>query len=143
MMRKVFVFGSNLLGIHGAGAAKHAAEVYGAIRGQGKGFQGHSYAIPTKATPWESLSLTDIEPHVAEFITFAREHPELQFEVTPIGTGFAGHTVQGIAPMFKDAQELSNVYLPPMFVHYLLMQSPIVQSDTKATVITNAGDLMT
>lgn len=132
-MRSIFVFGSNLKGIHGAGAAKHAAEVYGAIRGQGKGLQGNSYAIPTKATPWESLSLTDIEPYVREFIEFARSQSGLSFQVTPIGTGYAGHTVQGIAPMFKDAMDLQNVFLPPVFINYLELHSPIVDTEPKET----------
>ena len=132
-LKMIFVFGSNLQGIHGAGAAKHAAEVYGAIRGQAKGPQGNSYAIPTKASPWgEPLSLTEIEPYVTEFIQFARDNPELQFTVTPIGTGFAGHTCQGVAPLFLDALNLPNVYLPPVFIHYLSLNSPIVAPDTKA-----------
>lgn len=119
-MSMIFVFGSNLKGIHGAGAAKHAAEVYGAIRGQGKGLQGNSYAIPTKPGPWgEPFSLTELQPHVTEFIEFAREHQELQFTVTPIGTGHAGHTCQGVAPLFREALNLRNVFLPPAFIHYL------------------------
>lgn len=118
-MRWIFVFGSNEQGIHGAGAAKYAFEEHGAIRGQGKGLQGNSYAIPTKRTPWEPLSLTEIEPHVSEFLQFARDNPELQFNVAAIGTGHGGHTIQGIAPMFKDALELPNVHLPNNFQMYL------------------------
>lgn len=133
-MSMIFVFGSNLRGIHGAGAAKHAAEVYGAIHGQGKGLQGNSYAIPTKPGPWgEPLSLTELEPYVTEFCDFAREHPELQFTVTPIGTGHAGHTCQGVAPLFLAARGLRNVFLPPAFIYYLNLHSPIVPDDTKAT----------
>lgn len=44
----IFVFGSNLSGIHGAGAAHFAMQKMGAIYGQGQGLQGQSYALPTK-----------------------------------------------------------------------------------------------
>ncbi len=43
---EVFVFGSNLQGIHGSGAAQVARECFGAIMGRGVGLQGQSYAIP-------------------------------------------------------------------------------------------------
>lgn len=120
--RSIFVFGSNRLGVHGKGAALYAYQHYGAIRGQGEGLQGNSYAIPTKSGPYESLSLTDIKEHVDEFVAFAKVHPELQFHVTPIGTGYAGHKVQGIAPLFKQALNITNIQLPFAFLDYLNME---------------------
>lgn len=43
---EIFVFGSNLAGAHGGGAARLAYNRFGAIWGQGVGLQGQSYAIP-------------------------------------------------------------------------------------------------
>jgi hypothetical protein len=44
---EIFVFGSNLEGMHGGGAARAAYNKFGAIWGQGVGLQGQSYGIPT------------------------------------------------------------------------------------------------
>ena len=107
---KVFCFGSNLAGIHGAGAARFAVENHGARYRQGIGFQGNSYAIPTKDWYIKTLPLTEIQKHVDTFIQFAKEHPELTFEVTRIGCGLAGYTDYQIAPMFKNAP--MNCQLP-------------------------------
>ena len=100
---EIFVFGSNLMGIHGAGAAKHAAKHYGAKPGHGAGRTGNAYAIPTKRHPYETLPLDQINTFVKQFILYAKEHPELDFLVTPIGTGLAGYKLEDIEPMFQDA----------------------------------------
>lgn len=113
MSRIVFVFGSNLAGVHGAGSAAHALAHYGATRGQGIGISGDSYAIPTKDRNIRSMPLDEIKPYVADFITFAREHPERTFKVVAIGCGLAGFTPEQIVPMFADAPE--NCQLPPEF----------------------------
>lgn len=107
----IFVFGSNLAGIHGAGAALFARLHRGAIVGQGVGLQGHSYAIPTKDERIRTLPLARIKPHVLEFIEFARKNPQLKFEVTRIGCGLAGYVDNDIGPMFKGAPD--NCNLPP------------------------------
>lgn len=122
-MSNVFVFGSNLLGIHGAGAALHAKKHFGAIQGQGIGRQGNSYAIPTKKTPRERLHLNTIKESVTKFLHYAQEHYWESFNVTAIGCGLAGYTPEQIAPMFKDAPE--NVNLPQEFKCLLeLTQKP-------------------
>ncbi|NIH77372.1 hypothetical protein FHV99_004624 [Ochrobactrum sp. P20RRXII] len=100
-MTDIFVFGSNLAGRHGAGAAKHALMHHGAILLQGVGLQGRSYAIPTKDARILTLPLERIRPYVEEFKEFAREHPELTFYVTPIGCGLAGYKRSQIEPMFE------------------------------------------
>jgi hypothetical protein len=105
----IFVFGSNLAGIHGAGAALYARKHHGAILGQGIGLQGDSYAIPTKDKKIKTLPLEQIKPHVDEFILFAKSHPELTFQVTRIGCGLAGYTDKDISPMFKDAPANCNL----------------------------------
>jgi len=109
-MPEIFVFGSNLAGRHGRGAALEAMQKHGAKYGQAEGLQGLSYAIPTKAWPLKSLPLYDIDVYVQIFIEFARRHPELTFHVTRIGCGLAGYKDEDIAPMFRSAPQ--NRVLP-------------------------------
>jgi hypothetical protein len=105
---EIFVFGSNLRGMHAGGAARAAYHKFGAVMGQGVGLQGQSYAIPTMQGGVET-----IKPYVDEFIDFVRQHPELTFLVTRIGCGIAGFRDEEIAPLFAEAHQLSNVVLPP------------------------------
>ena len=99
----IFVFGSNLAGRHGKGAALFAKKHFGAIQGQGDGPQGHSYAIPTKNKDLRPLALPYIQACVGIFIEYAEAYPEKQFFVTRIGCGLAGYTDTDIAPMFVEA----------------------------------------
>ena len=108
---EIFVFGSNLAGAHGGGAARIALDCFGAVWGQGVGLQGQSYAIPTMQGGVET-----IKPYVDEFIEFAKVHPELKFLVTRIGCGIAGFRDEEIAPLFTAAIEVKNVILPKEFV---------------------------
>ena len=105
---EIFVFGSNLKGMHGGGAAYIAYRKFGAIMGQGVGLQGQSYAIPTMQGGVET-----IRPYVDEFIEFAKQHPELTFLVTRIGCGIAGFTDDEISPLFEEAHSVENIVLPP------------------------------
>lgn len=107
---RIFVFGSNEAGRHGAGAAKYAREHHGAVYGVGRGRTGMAYAIPTKDARIQTRPLAAIAPDVAEFLRYAEAHPDLTFEVTRIGCGLAGYRDADIAPMFKDAPE--NCVLP-------------------------------
>lgn len=100
-MTDIFVFGSNLAGIHGAGAAKFALHHHGAIYGNGIGLQGNSYAIPTKDHNIKTLPLDYIEKRVKQFIQFATHHPQFTFYVTPIGCGLAGYKRAQIRPFFE------------------------------------------
>ena len=104
---EIFVFGSNLAGFHGGGAARIAYEQFGAEWGVGVGRTGQCYAIPTMQGGVET-----IRPYVNEFIRYAEQHPELTFLVTRIGCGIAGFTDEQIAPLFAAARNLSNVELP-------------------------------
>ena len=116
---EILVFGSNLSGIHGAGAAKYARLHHGAIMGQGIGLQGSSYALPTKGVNISFMPLTDIGRHVAAFISFAKIRSDLTFRVTRVGCGLAGFKDTEIAPLFRDALGLSNVRLPKGWRHYI------------------------
>ena len=111
---EIFVFGSNLAGHHGGGAARLAYNRFGAVWGQGVGLQGQSYAIPTMQGGVET-----IKPYVDQFIEFATSHPELTFLVTRIGCGIAGFRDEEIAPLFAAALDVENVILPREFVKAL------------------------
>lgn len=102
--------------MHGGGAAKIAHEKFGAVWGQGVGFQGCSYAIPTMHGP-----VDDIKPYVDDFLSFAGEHPELEFLVTRIGCGIAGFTDAEVAPLFAGAAGMPNVRLPKSFIDILTL----------------------
>lgn len=111
---EIFVFGSNLAGHHGGGAARLAYNRFGAVWGQGVGLQGQAYAIPTMQGGVET-----IKPYVDQFIEFATSHPELTFLVTRIGCGIAGFRNEEIAPLFAAALDVENVILPREFVKAL------------------------
>ncbi len=115
---EVFVFGSNLAGHHGGGAARTAYRKFGAVWGQGVGMQGQSYAIPTMQG-----GVDTIKPYVDDFIALAREWDQTTFYVTRIGCGIAGFTDEEIAPLFADALDLYNVRLPESFVKILTRNS--------------------
>ena len=107
---EIFVFGSNLAGMHGGGAARIARLHFGAVMGQGIGLQGQSYAIPTMQGGVET-----IRPYVEDFIAYAKHHQELHFLVTPIGCGIAGFEAEDIAPLFEKAKGMKNISLPESF----------------------------
>ncbi len=132
-MKKIFVFGSNTEGRHGKGAALHALRNCGAIYGQAEGLQGRSYAIPTmsgdphpKPLNPKPLSLNEIQGYVWVFLQFTLDHPELTFQVTPIGCGLAGFKPEQIAPMFRlnltgylPRSLIQNIEWPEEFKAYL------------------------
>jgi hypothetical protein len=117
----VFVFGSNLAGRHGKGAADEALRLHGAIYGLGSGPQGQSYAIPTKDCKLQPLPLATIKKYVEQFIEHARQNHHTDFTVTAIGTGLAGYEHSQIAPMFRRAP--SNCYLPQEWRSWLIKHS--------------------
>ena len=112
----IFVFGSNLDGIHGAGATKFARQYRGAQWGVGHGLTGMSYALPTKGHNLSDMSLPEIESYVQIFCQFARDTPHLSYELTPVGTGLAGWPKADIWQLFKIHKIPSNVYLSSTWV---------------------------
>lgn len=115
---QVFVFGSNLSGYHGGGAARAAHQLYGAEWGVAEGPTGNSYAIPTVQEHISGpLSLDEIAKHVVDFIVHAIKNHETEFLVTRIGCGLAGHRDQDIAPMFSSAP--NNCSLPDTWAQYI------------------------
>lgn len=115
---EIFVFGSNLAGRHGKGAAKTARK-WGAEYGKCKGLQGRTYAIPTKDENLKTLNITKIDEYVKQFIMFAESRKDLIFLVTEIGCGLAGYSVEQIAQMFVKSLRLQNVALPSRFIEAL------------------------
>lgn len=111
----VFVFGSNLAGHHAGGAARTARRLFGAEWGEGDGWHGQSYAIPTMQGGVDS-----IRPYVDRFIDIADECDQNTFWVTRIGCGIAGLTDEEIAPLFDRAFDLYNVRLPESFARIIV-----------------------
>ena len=107
---EIFVFGSNLQGYHGGGAARLAMNQWGAVWGRGTGLQGQTYAIPTMQG-----GIGTIRPYIDQFIKFAQNDPEKTFLVTEIGCGIAGFRPADIAPLFKNAINIPNIWLPQRF----------------------------
>jgi len=109
-MTNIFVFGSNLAGRHGAGAAKYARENYGAVYGDGQGRTGDAYAIATKGVRLEVLPLDLIGQYIKEFVEYATEHPKNTFLLTPIGTGLAGYSKIQIFNLIRSCSPIpSNI----------------------------------
>lgn len=116
---EIFCFGSNLKGSHGGGAARIACKKFGATWGQGSGASGKTYAIPTcflSAKGLSQMPLDAIQVHVTAFIIFAKQNFDQRFLVTQIGCGLAGFTPEQIAPLFKEAISVENIYLPLSFI---------------------------
>ena len=106
---EIFVFGSNIQGAHGGGAAWYAHKKFGAEWGVGEGLTGRTYALPTMEGD------ASMRRAVEHFITCAKSHPEFTFLVTAVGCGIAGYTPDEVAPLFREAASLKNVYLPQVF----------------------------
>lgn len=125
MGRVIFVFGSNLRGRHGAGAALHAARHKGAVEGVGEGLTGSSYALPTKTRAIQSRTQRAILRSVNRFLIVARDNPDDLFQVTAIGCGLAGFKPADIAPMFAAAPD--NCQFPVEFAPYLQSKHPFLE----------------
>lgn len=117
---EVFVFGSNLQGIHTQGAARFAINNGFADEGQknGPSRNGKSYAIPTQDNR-QSLPLNEIKKYVDQFLEYAKSNPDKKFYVTKLGTGYAGYREDQISILFSKAPEIGNVYLPEKFLDSL------------------------
>ncbi len=109
----ILVYGSNLAGRHGAGAALFAQKYWGAEYGIGVGRTGNAYGIPTKDQNIRTLSLDDIQFYVSQFKLFTYTNPDLTFLITRIGCGLAGYKDEQVAPMFINLELAKNVLFPP------------------------------
>lgn len=114
----IFVFGSNLAGIHGAGAAAYAMEHYDAEWGVGEGITGRAYALPTKDENIRTLPLNKIEQHMTRFLLFVGKNPILNFNLTPVGCGLAGYKRREMWLMLRSlgAQDFDNLFLSSSWI---------------------------
>jgi hypothetical protein len=98
----IFVFGSNMAGRHGRGAALHALQHHAAVYGQGEGRQGNSYAIPTLDHTLKNLPFGIVARFCEDFVVYAEDHQDLRFFLTAVGTGLAGIPVERMKAAFRD-----------------------------------------
>lgn len=115
-MREIFVFGSNRAGRHGKGAALYAAKHYRAQRGVGEGLTGDAYAIPTKGMGLEMLPFSEIDEAICRFLATARMMPDVRFLLTPVGTGFAGHSKADVIAVLRREGIPENVVLTSSWI---------------------------
>lgn len=100
----VFVFGSDLAGRHGGGAALLAARYFGAQRGVGFGWTSESsFAIPVCTGQLETLSIKAIAVAVIGFVGDAQMNPNRKFWVSRVGCEAGGYADEAIAPLFQRA----------------------------------------
>lgn len=126
---EIFVFGSNLGGFHGAGAAKTARDKFKAKYGTGSGRTGQCYAIPTKDRRLKTLSLKDIQYLIDIFENYVIQNKDLEFLITRIGCGLAGYKAEQIAPLFSSFISLPNISLPKDFIDILRNKNENKQSN--------------
>lgn len=130
---QVFVFGSNLAGLHRGGAARTAKDHFGALQGVGRGWSGQSFAIPTLNEHFQPMPLSQIAHYIDDFKIYTKNHPLQTYFVTSIGCGGAGYQPEDIAPLFAGISP--NVILPIRFQHYLetqVLEVPILRKDVLA-----------
>lgn len=124
---QIFVFGSNLRGRHGAGAALDAAVYFGAVEGQGSGLQGRSLAVPTKDRYMKPLSSTDVRQSIrASVLDVLQKNHSTELVFSAVGCGFAGHHPEDIAAVFCTeevwpAYITSRIHLPPVFMRHVCL----------------------
>jgi hypothetical protein len=105
---EVFVFGSNLAGVHGAGAALEAMKNFGAKWKYPIGLVGQSYAIPTKDLDIITLDIAVVKSFIEDFVVFTKRTPNVHYFVTAVGCGLAGFKDSEIAPLFKGCSNLCS-----------------------------------
>lgn len=100
--QQIFIFGSNLAGIHAGGAARQAKEQFGAIEGQGEGLQGQSYAFPTLDKHFGKLTVRELEVSVKNLYREANDNPDKEFLLTKVGEGIAGYSPEYMKTLFGE-----------------------------------------
>lgn len=142
--RAIFVFGSNLAGRHGKGAALVAREHFGATPGAGRGRMGRSYGIPTKRNgPVDTTTgrptlvtrtLDEVRADIQDFVAYAQHNPKEEFFVTRVGCQLAGFEDGQIALLFADAPQ--NCSFPEPWEPYMRGQ-PATAAAVKTAAAVN------
>lgn len=78
---EIYVFASNLAGLHRETYSQVAIQLYGAETGTYLGLLGSSYAIPVKDRFVRPLTIEEIRKYVAAFKEFTLSRPDLNFYV--------------------------------------------------------------
>ncbi len=107
---QVFVFGSNLAGKHYGGAAKQAADQFGAEYGIGEGMTGQCYAFPTLDENFNKVSNTQLKASRLYLYKEANANPDKEYLLTKVGCGIAGFSEDTMKKLFKNAP--SNITKP-------------------------------
>jgi hypothetical protein len=107
---EIFVFGSNLAGRHGAGAARQAHQQFGAVYGVGQGFTGQCYAFPPLSGSLEKLPLFRLEVERDVLYETCVSRDDLRFLLTKVGCGLAGYPEDTMKALFIDPP--ANLILP-------------------------------
>lgn len=128
---QIFVFGTDTKGSQKYGASGIASKRFGAHIGVTNGPTGMCYALPTKGS-----SINDLSMAVEKFISYAHSNNQYTYMVTPIGCGHAGHSADVIAPLFKDCLLMDNVWLPDVFIQ-VYRKSVILAMEGKHLTVDN------
>lgn len=94
--------------------------VFGISRGFQQGHAGASYAICTVTRPGyrRSIPLSDIARQLHALASFARSHPDWTFDITNIGTGYAGYTPAEMETVWTSIDLPANcIRRPTLSIH--------------------------
>ena len=111
---EIFVFESNIHGMHHGNTSLHALTHFGAVNGQAEGVQGQCYAIPSVGNSLEGLGAA-----IERFNEYAATHPQKKFFLSGFGNEKDGCALEVIAPLFRQAYAFGNVYVPRQFLPYM------------------------
>lgn len=92
--------------------------VVGVARGHQMGREGQSYAIVTCLRPGlrRSIPLDEIRAQFLGLFAHATSHPELEYLMTPVGSGLAGYTPAEMWRVWNEAITQWNSSLPSNIV---------------------------
>lgn len=107
---EVLVFGSNIKGHHGGGAARQAFDDFGAKWGVGEGLEGQSYAFPTLDAYYKRVSNTRLHSSRLKLYECAERHPDKRFLLTKVGCGIASFDEEKMRKLFANAPK--NIIKP-------------------------------
>lgn len=108
--KQIFVFGSNLAGSHGGGAARQAREQFGAEDGVGEGLTGQCYAFPTLDKELKQVPRFLLLLKVYLLYKCCEDNPDKEFLLTKVGTGIAGYKEEDMKGLFTNPPK--NLVLP-------------------------------
>ena len=116
---EIFVFGSNLAGEHGGGAARLAQKKFYAESGVGEGRTGQSYAFPTLTKDGEKVTKKDLKESINKLIQSAAHETSRIYLVTKVGCGIAGFKEEEMMELFRARKDMpANIVLPKGWAYW-------------------------